>query len=274
MAGTLYLVATPIGNLGDISQRAADTLKAADFIAAEDTRVTLKLLNHLGVKKPLVSYYEHNREAGDRALMARLLAGESCALVTDAGTPVISDPGASIVGQCIAAGIAVEAIPGPCAAINALVLSGLPAGRFCFEGFLSTNKKSRRDHLSELVDERRTLVFYEAPHKLLGTLADLLETLGDRRVSVSREMTKLHEQTLRAPLSEAIAFFTAQAPRGEFVLCVEGAQQTQGEQISSEGALELARGYLARGMSAKDAAKKASNLTGVSKNELYAGLIK
>jgi 16S rRNA (cytidine1402-2'-O)-methyltransferase len=214
MSGILYLVATPIGNLGDISKRAADTLASVDFIAAEDTRVTLKLLNHLQIKKPTVSYYEHNRTESGAKIRDRLLAGETCALVTDAGMPAISDPGEDLVRLCAEAGITVYPIPGPCAAVTALAVSGLTTGRFTFEGFLSTAKKSRFEHLNALKTEKRTMIFYEAPHKLLPTLRDLLEALGDRRISVSREMTKLHEETLRMTLSGALAHFTEMAPRG------------------------------------------------------------
>ncbi len=272
MPGKLYLVATPIGNLSDISKRCAEVLGAADFIAAEDTRVTLRLLNHLGLKKPLVSYYEHNQQHSGRQILSRLLGGESCALVTDAGTPVISDPGAGIVSECAAAGVEILAIPGPCAAIAGLILSGLPAGRFCFEGFLSMNKKSRREHLASLRGETRTMIFYEAPHKLLSTLKDLQESLGDRRVSISRELTKLHEQTLRLTLSQATEYFTAQPPRGEFVLVVEGAQPEPEQAPDGERALCLAREYMEQGLSAKDAARRAANETGAAKNSVYAAL--
>ena len=200
MAGTLYLVATPIGNLGDFSPRGVETLQTADFIAAEDTRVSVKLLNHFGIKKPLVSYHEHNRAAAGQAILARLLAGESCALVTDAGTPAISDPGEDLVRLCGENGVTVEAIPGCCAAICALAVSGLPTGRFTFEGFLSANKKERRTALLKLKCEERTMVFHEAPHKLRATLADMAEILADRPAALCRELTKLHEETLRSTL--------------------------------------------------------------------------
>lgn len=272
MPGKLYLVATPIGNLGDISQRCAQVLESADFIAAEDTRVTRRLLNHLGLKKPLISYYEHNQQQSGRQILSRLLLGESCALVTDAGTPVISDPGAGIVSECAQAGVEILAIPGPCAAIAGLILSGLPAGRFCFEGFLSMNKKSRREHLASLRGEMRTMIFYEAPHKLRATLKDLKDTLGDRRVAISRELTKLHEQTLRMTLSQAADYFSEQPPRGEFVLVVEGAQPEPEQAPDGERALSLAREYMAQGLSAKDAARRASAETGAAKNSVYAAL--
>ena len=205
MSGTLTIVGTPIGNLGDFSPRAVEALEAADFIAAEDTRVTLKLLNHFGLKKPLVSYYEHNKRERGEQICARIEAGESCALVSDAGMPAISDPGEELVAQCAERGSPVLAVPGPSAVVTALALSGLPTGRFAFEGFLSVNKKSRREHLQSLSGERRTMVFYEAPHKLPGTLRDLLEALGDRRVALARELTKVHEEVSRTTLSEAAA---------------------------------------------------------------------
>ena len=222
MAGILYLVATPIGNLGDFSPRAVDTLEKADFIAAEDTRVSVKLLNHFDIKKPLVSYHEHNRASAGQAILRRLLAGENCALVTDAGTPAISDPGEDLVRLCGESGIIVEVIPGCCAAICALAVSGLPTGRFTFEGFLSANKKERRAALLKLKSEERTMVFHEAPHKLRATLSDMAEILGDRPVALCRELTKLHEQTLRTTLFQAVALYEQQEPRGEYVLVIAG----------------------------------------------------
>ena len=224
MPGMLYLVPTPIGNLGDISTRCRETLEAADFIAAEDTRVSLKLLNHLGIKKSLVSYYEHNKAFKGDKIVERILAGETCALVSDAGSPAISDPGEDLVKQCAAAGITVCAIPGPCAAITALSISGQATGRFCFEGFLSTAKKSRKEHLESLKTEQRTMIFYEAPHKLVSTLEDLSEAFGsDRPISLCRELTKLHEEVVRTTLGEAVAKYTQTPPKGEFVLIVAGA---------------------------------------------------
>mgnify|MGYP000827057951 FL=1 len=207
MSGTLYLVATPIGNLGDFSPRAVAALEEADFIAAEDTRVTVKLLNHFGVKKPMVSYHQHNHVTAGKAVLERLLAGESCALVTDAGTPAVSDPGEELVRLCAENGVPVTAIPGCCALVSALALSGLPTGRFTFEGFLSVNKKSRREHLQSLIGEQRTMIFYEAPHKLQATLADLLEVFGDRPVALCRELTKLHEEIWNCLL------YTSPSPR-------------------------------------------------------------
>jgi 16S rRNA (cytidine1402-2'-O)-methyltransferase len=269
MSGTLYLVATPIGNLGDLTKRAAETLASADFIAAEDTRVTLKLLNHLGLKKQLVSYYAHNTAESGEKILARILAGESCALVTDAGMPAISDPGEALVRLCTDSGVSVTAVPGACAAVTALALSGLPTGRFTFEGFLSTARKSRFEHLRSLRDEKRTMIFYEAPHKLLPTLKDMLETFGDRPVSISREMTKIYEETLRTTLAEAVAHFEAVPPRGEFVLVIAGAKAADTPATALEDALEIVGGYRGAGMSLKDAVKKVAAETGYSRNVLY-----
>ena len=267
--GTLYLVATPIGNLGDISARASQTLRDADFIAAEDTRVTLKLLDRFGVKKPLVSYYKYNiRESGER-IIKRILSGETCALVTDAGTPGISDPGQELVMMCIEAGITMFTVPGPCAAVAALVLSGLSTGRFTFEGFLSTARKSRYDRLNELKNEKRTMVFYEAPHKLIRTLTDMLTVFGDRRVSISRELTKIFEETLRLNLSDAVSHFEQTPPRGEFTLVIEGAADTPACDFRLEDAVKAVMVYTENGLSVKDAVKKAAFDTGVPKNLLY-----
>ena len=275
MAGTLYLVPTPIGNLGDISPRAKKTLTEADFIAAEDTRVSLKLLNHLELKKPLVSYYEHNKNESGPRIVERLLAGESCALVTDAGSPAISDPGEDLVALCAKAGICVCAIPGPCAAVTALSVSGLPTGRFCFEGFLSTNKKSRREHLDSLKSERRTMIFYEAPHKLQNTLKDLTDAFGpERRISLCRELTKLHEQILRMTLGEALAYYTENDPRGEYVLILEGAAEASEEALTLEDAVSLALERIASGASKKDAVREVSRETGFPKNALYDAVLR
>ena len=275
MAGTLYLVGTPIGNLGDISPRAKKTLAEADFIAAEDTRVSLKLLNHLELKKPLVSYYEHNKNESGPRIVERLLAGESCALVTDAGSPAISDPGEDLVALCAKAGVCVCAIPGPCAAITALSVSGLPTGRFCFEGFLSTNKKSRREHLDSLKSERRTMIFYEAPHKLQNTLKDLTDAFGpERRISLCRELTKLHEQILRMTLGEALAYYTENDPRGEYVLILEGAAEASVEALTLEDAVSLALERIASGASKKDAVREVSRETGFPKNALYDAVLR
>ncbi|MGM9668950.1 MAG: 16S rRNA (cytidine(1402)-2'-O)-methyltransferase [Faecousia sp.] len=270
MAGMLYLVPTPIGNLGDVSDRARQTLAAADFIAAEDTRVSLKLLNHLGIKKPLVSYFEHNKGYKGNVILQRILDGETCALVSDAGSPAISDPGEDLVRQCAQAGIPVTAIPGPCAVITALSISGLPTGRFCFEGFLSTAKKSRKAHLSSLSGERRTMVFYEAPHKLVVTLQDMAEVFGgERKISLCRELTKLHEEVIRTTLGEAITRFTEQPPKGEFVLVVDGAPETAPEVPGPEDVCSHLRALLAQGMSKKDAVKQTAKDLGLPKNEVY-----
>ena len=267
---TLCLVPTPIGNLSDISPRARQALADADFIAAEDTRVALRLLNHLELKKPLVSYYEHNKEGSGPKIVARILTGQRCALVSDAGSPAISDPGEDLVRLCAEAGIPVTAIPGPCAAITALSISGLPTGRFCFEGFLSTNKKSRQAHLDGLRGETRTMIFYEAPHKLTATLADLSAVFGaERRISLCRELTKLHEEVLRMTLGEAMDYYAENAPRGEFVLIVEGAAPKAPEAVSEADALEAVRALIGQGLSRKDAVRRVSEQTGIPKNELY-----
>ena len=250
MAGMLYLVPTPIGNLGDISQRCRETLEQADFIAAEDTRVSLKLLNHMGIKKPLVSYYEHNRAESGQRILERILAGETCALVSDAGSPAISDPGEDLVALCAANDVVVSAIPGPCAVITALSMSGLPTGRFCFEGFLSTNKKSRQDHLQALIAEQRTMIFYEAPHKLLNTLQDMMNVFGQqRRISLCRELTKLHEEVIRTTLQGALDYYQELAPRGEYVLIVEGAEPPVEEELSLDDALQLVAQKIEQGLS-------------------------
>ena len=270
MSAMLYLVPTPIGNLGDISLRCRETLENADFIAAEDTRVTLKLLNHLGIKKNLVSYYEHNKATQGSLIVERVLAGETCALVSDAGSPAISDPGEDLVKQCAAAGIPVCAIPGPCAAITALSISGQATGRFCFEGFLSTAKKSRREHLDSLKKEQRTMIFYEAPHKLLTTLTDLREVFGgDRPISLCRELTKLHEEVVRTTLAEAVTRYTETPPKGEFVLIVAGAPAEQQEAPSETDAAARVSQLMAEGVSRKDAVKQAAKELGLPKNVVY-----
>lgn len=275
MSGTLYLVATPIGNLNDISPRALSILQQADFIAAEDTRVSLKLMNRFEIKKPLLSYHEHNHVSAGEQILQRLLAGESCALVTDAGTPAISDPGEDIVRLCARYDVPVVSIPGCCALISALAVSGLPTGRFTFEGFLSVNRRVRLEHLLSLKEERRTMIFYEAPHKLLGTLEDLIETFGaERRISLSREMTKLHEQTLRTTLGSALAHFQAVAPKGEFVLVLEGAPEDAGGVVTLEDAVAMALELLAKGVKTKDAVRQAADCTGIAKNELYDAVLR
>lgn len=271
MAGTLYLVPTPIGNLGDISPRMAQTLGQADFIAAEDTRVTLKLLNHLGLKKPMVSYHRHSGESGQQAVLERILAGESCALVTDAGTPAISDPGEELVARCAQEGVTVTAIPGPCALVTALAVSGQPTGRFTFEGFLAMNKKNRRAHLESLRGEERTMIFYEAPHKLAATLADLAEVFGpDRPVSLCRELSKLHEEIVRTTLGEAARQYTGGGARGEFVLVVRGAPPRQEAEATLEDGLALVRRLREEeGLSLRDGVKRAARELGLSRNQLY-----
>ena len=273
MAGTLYLVPTPIGNLGDISRRMAEVLENVDFIAAEDTRVTLKLLNHLGLKKPLISYYRHNTDEAGRQVLDRLLGGESCALCTDAGTPAVSDPGEDLVALCAQHGVEVTALPGPCALIVALSVSGLPTGRFTFEGFLPMNRKNRRAQLESLQNETRTMLFYEAPHKLTVTLSDLRDVFGpQRRISLCRELTKLHEEVLRTTLGEAAERYKAEEPRGEFVLVVEGAAPAK-EKATLEDGLDRVEALLAEGLSRKDAVKQAAKELGLSRNELYAAAL-
>lgn len=275
MPGKLYLVATPIGNLGDISYRAAETLKSVDFIAAEDTRVTVKLLNHLSLRKPMLAYHRHNAAYGGSQILDRLLAGESCALVTDAGTPAISDPGEELVILCAAQGIEIIAIPGACALVNALALSGLPTGRFCFEGFLAMNKKNRRAHLAALEDETRTMLFYEAPHKLPSTLHDLCEAFGpERRISLCRELTKLHEEVRRTSLGEAAAYYGSNTPKGEFVLVLEGAAAHATEGPSLETRLAQVAALRASGLSLRDAVKQIAEQSSTSRKALYDAALK
>ena len=274
MPGTLYLVATPIGNLGDFSPRAREVMSEVDFIAAEDTRVTKKLMTALDLpQKPLVSYYEHNRRQRGEEILARLLAGENCALVTDAGTPAVSDPGEDLVALCAPEGVPVIPVPGCCAAVCALAASGLPTGRWCFEGFLSVNKKARREHLDALKNEKRSMIFYEAPHKLRATLDDLCAAFGgERRISLSRELTKLHEETLRMTLAEAVAYFAETAPRGEFVMIVEGAPDVVDEDAEDDRmarALHAVQKRIENAETLKDAVKMVSADLGVKKNALY-----
>ncbi len=270
MAGTLYLVPTPIGNLGDLSRRIVEALEGADFIAAEDTRVTVKLLNHLGIKKPMVTYHRHNTENMGQVVLDRLLAGESCALVTDAGTPAISDPGEDLVAKCAALSIPVVPIPGPCALIAALAASGLPTGRFTFEGFLAMNKKNRRAHLESLRGETRTMIFYEAPHKLTATLRDLCGTFGaDRPVALCRELTKLHEEIWRTTLGGAAARYEAEDPRGEFVLVVGGGAPAAEREATLEDGLALAERLRGEGLSLRDAVRRAAAELGLPRKQLY-----
>ena len=271
MSGTLYIVGTPIGNLGDFSPRAVEILQSVDFIAAEDTRVTLKLLNHFGIKKPMISYFEHNRFERGEIICQRLENGENAALVSDAGMPAISDPGELLVKQCAQRDIPVLAVPGPSAVVTALAVSGLPTGRFSFEGFLSTNRKGRSDHLQSLKNDPHTLVFYEAPHKLCRTLSDLYEVFGDRRIALVRELTKIHEEVFRTTLSGAIAHYAANPPRGEFVLVIEGAPEDTGETepMTLQEAVRMARQQMEQGASAAAAAKEVAALSGLRKNEIY-----
>jgi len=271
MPGMLYLVPTPIGNLGDISPRMADALAQADFIAAEDTRVSIKLLNHLDIKKPMVTYHRHNTQTSGPAILDRILAGETCALVTDAGMPAISDPGEELVALCAQHEVKVECIPGPCALVTALAVSGQPTGRFTFEGFLPMNKKNRRAHLDSLQGEQRTMIFYEAPHKLCATLKDLAQAFGeDRPVSLCRELSKLHEQVLRTTLGEAQAYYDENPPKGEFVLVVRGAQPSQEQEVTLEDGLAMVERLRSQeGLSARDAVKRAAKELGLSRNELY-----
>ncbi|MDP4110384.1 MAG: 16S rRNA (cytidine(1402)-2'-O)-methyltransferase [Bacillota bacterium] len=267
MPGKLYIVATPIGNLRDITERALETLKTVDFIAAEDTRVTSKLLNHYSIKAPLISYYEHNKKEQGGKIISRILSGESCALVSDAGTPAISDPGEDLSRLAAESSIDVVPIPGPSAIITALSASGMKTGRFTFEGFLSTSRKSRSEHLNELIDEERTMVFYEAPHKLRKTLKDLFEALGDRPVCLARELTKLHEQFLRTTLSEAVSLYEETEPRGEYVLIVAGAEKKAPD--APGDVLPLVGERLKTGVTLSEAVKQISRETGAKKSELY-----
>lgn len=271
---TLYLVATPIGNLADISERAIKVLSEADFIAAEDTRNSLKLLSALGIRNELVSYHEHNKKASGERLVARLLSGESCALITDAGMPAISDPGEDIVKLCADAGITVSVIPGACAAVSALSVSGLATRRFAFEGFLSANKSERKKQLEKVKHEDRTLIFYEAPHKLKATLSDMAEIFGfDRKISFCRELTKLNEEIKRTNLGDALSYYESNEPRGEYVLVVEGfSGEIVSEEIKENNSLspeEHVKKYEAEGMSRMDAIKRAAKDRGMTKSELY-----
>ena len=273
MSGRLTLVGTPIGNLSDFSPRAVEALRECDVIAAEDTRVTLRLLNHFEIKKPLISYFEHNKREKGEQLCARMEAGEHIVLVSDAGMPAISDPGEDLVRLCRERGIPVGCVPGPSAVITALALSGMPAGRFTFEGFLSVSKRSRREHLQAIKDEPRTMIFYEAPHKLPYTLADLLDTLGDRPLALCRELTKLHEEVITTTLAQATARFREEAPRGEFVLIVGGAPVKEAASATLEDAVAMAQDYVDEGMSVSEAAKRAASETKIKKSEIYRCLV-
>ncbi len=272
MSGRLYVVGTPIGNLEDFSVRARRTLEEADFIAAEDTRVTLRLLNHFGIKKEMLSYYEHNKRDKGNLIIERIMKGESCALVSDAGMPAISDPGEDLVRAARGAGIAVEAVPGPCALVTALAVSGMPSGRFCFEGFLSVNKISRRKHLEELKGEKRTMIFYEAPHKLAAALKDMLCAFGDRRIALARELTKIHESVISTTLSEAASYYSENIPKGEFVLIIEGKAE-ESREYTLDDALEIAKNIMNAGSAISAAAKEAAGVTGIKKGDIYKALL-
>lgn len=268
MSGKLYVVGTPIGNLGDFSPRAIETLEKVDFLAVEDTRVTVKLLNHFGIKKEMLAYYEHNKAVKGNLILERLLRGETCAVVSDAGMPAISDPGEDLVRLCYENNIPVESVPGPSAITTALSISGMPSGRFCFEGFLTTQKNGRRLHLQELKTEKRTMVFYEAPHKLLATLGDMLSAFGERDIAIVRELTKLHETVFHTNFTEAIEYYTQNTPRGEFVLIISGATEEQRE-YTLEDAVSIAKKLVDDGMSTSSAAKEAANITGLKKGDIY-----
>lgn len=272
MAGTLYIVATPIGNLEDMTPRAAATFGSVDFIAAEDTRVTLKLLNHLGLKKPLVSYYEHNLKERGRYILDRIQAGENCALCSDAGMPAISDPGEVIVTDALAEGIKVVPVPAASACVTALAVSGQATGRFVFEGFLPTNLRQRKERLDKLKGEERTVIFYEAPHKLRMTLGHLLETFGpERSITLARELTKLHEEVVKTTLGAAVEYYESNNPRGEYVLVMAGASlaENQPQPPTLDQAAETARALVEGGMSASAAAKQAAQNTPFSKSQIY-----
>lgn len=276
MSGILYVVGTPIGNLGDLSPRAVETLGSVDFIAAEDTRVTLKLLNHFGIKKPMISYFEHNKRERGEIICQRILQGESCAIVTDAGMPCISDPGEDLVKLCREKGIETAVVPGPSALISALAVSGLETGRFTFEGFLSVNKKSRKEHLESLKNEKRTMIFYEAPHKLPSTLKDLYGFFGDRKLTVVREITKIHEEVIPTTTAYAAENLSDGNIKGEIVLVLEGCkqQETPAGGYTLEDAVALAKELMGKGMKATDSAKEASEITGLKKNDIYRNMIK
>ena len=269
MAGKLFVVGTPIGNLSDFSPRAVECLKECDFIAAEDTRVTLKLLNHFEIKKPLISYFEHNKREKGEIILKKIEDGENCALVTDAGMPAISDPGEDLVNLCLNAGVTVESVPGPTAFATAVAVSGLPSGRFTFEGFLSVNKPSRREHLKEIENEKRTMVFYEAPHKLSATLRDLYDCLGDRRIALVKELTKLHETIERTTLKEASEKYSEIPPKGEYVIVIEGRTETDENSLTLDEAAVLAKKLVDGGMTINEAAKLTAKDTGYKKSDIY-----
>lgn len=272
MAGILYVVGTPIGNLGDFSPRAAEVLSECDFIAAEDTRVTIKLLNHFGIKKPMVSYYEHNRTQRGSVIIDRILNGENCALVSDAGMPIISDPGEDLTRLCHENGIQVCAVPGPCAFVTALAISGMPSGRFTFEGFLTRAKQNRREHLEELVNEKRTMIFYEAPHKLAATLSDMAKCWGNRNIALVKEITKIHENVERTTLFDAAEKYKDGSAKGEYVLIVEGKPEDEEKEITLDNGVKLAEEFVKSGMSKNEASKEAAKKTGLKKSDIYKSL--
>ncbi len=273
MSGVLYVVGTPIGNLGDMTPRAIETLRQVDFIAAEDTRVTQKLLNHFDIKKPMISYYEHNLRQRGELIVGRILSGENAALCTDAGMPAVSDPGEDLVRLCAQSGITTVVVPGPAAFVAALAISGLDTSRFSFEGFLTTNKRGRREHLTQLQTAPQTMIFYEAPHKLLSTLQDMQAAFGDRPISICRELTKLHEEVLRTTLSQAVEHYTQNNPRGEFVLVIAGAPPLEEEVVPLQRAVEMVQDLQqGEGLSASEAARRIAKATGHKKSELYRAL--
>lgn len=274
MSGTLYVVGTPIGNLGDITYRAVETLSSVDFICAEDTRVTLKLLNHFDIKKPLVSCHEHTSRQITESIAARILGGENCAVVSDAGMPCISDPGADLIKVCVEQNIRVEVVPGPTAVASAAAIGNIPAARFAFEGFLSVTKKQRFEHLKSVAHDTRTLIFYEAPHKLISTLEDMLEYFGDRNIAICRELTKIHEEVIRTTLSEALEHYKTVNPKGEFVLVIEGCKESAAdEEVTREDALAQVRALMEKGKKPSEACKEIAALTGYKKSELYSALV-
>lgn len=273
MCGKLYVVGTPIGNLEDFSPRAIKTLNNVDFIAAEDTRVTSKLLNHFEIKKPLVSYFEHNKREKGEIIVKRILNGENCALVTDAGMPAISDPGEDLVKLAHENGISVESVPGPAALTTALAISGMPSGRFCFEGFLSVNKISRYEHLHSLTEETRTMIFYEAPHKLKNTLSDMLSVFGNREIAIIKELTKIYETVLKTNLNDAVKYFEENTPKGEYVLILEGKPEKEQEKYTLADAEKIAKTFIADGESTANAAKQAAKITGIKKGDIYKAIL-
>lgn len=274
MNGKLYVVGTPIGNLGDMTYRGVETLSNVDFICAEDTRVTLKLLNRFGIKKPLVSFHEHTAYQICEGIVNRIALGETCAVVSDAGMPCISDPGADLIKMCIEHNIPTEVVPGPTAVASAVAMSNIPSARFAFEGFLSVTKKQRYEHLRSAAKDPHTLVFYEAPHKLVATLNDMLEYFGDRRISICRELTKIHEEVIRTTISKAIKYYAEVSPKGEFVLVVEGCPESEvGAEMTFDEAVSRAQRLIESGMKPSEACKEIAAVTGIKKGELYSAVV-